>query len=201
MIKAICFDLDGVYFTSAGMQEFAKALSTLCKDEEKARQALFASDEMKQFKQGKLTEKEYWNYVNTYLGLNLSLEEYKNLLGKKYEVNKKVETFAKSLKGTGYRICICSNNFVTRINVLQNKFKFLDNFDVVVLSYQVGATKPDKAIFQALIDKSGVKPEEIFYSDDTEEKMAGAKELGIITDVYTTFETFINKLKELEVNA
>lgn len=197
MLKAICFDLDGVYFTSAGMQEFAKKLGTLCGNEEKARQAVFASDEMKAFKQGNLSEENYWCYVNDFLGLTLSLDKYKKLLGEKYEVNKDVETYASKLRGTGYKTCICSNNFVTRINVLQEKFRFLDNFDVVVLSYQVGVTKPDKAIFQALVDKAKVRPSEIFYSDDSEEKLAGAEELGINVSLYTGFEGFIKTLEDL----
>lgn len=199
MIKAICFDLDGVYFTSAGMQGFAKRLGSLCRDEEKARQAVFASDEMKSFKQGKLTEEAYWDYVNSFLGLTLSVEEYKKLLGDKYEVNIEVETLVKRVRSHGYKTCICSNNFETRIDVLQNRFRFLDNFDVVVLSYQTGMTKPDKAIFQKLVEKSMVRPDEIFYSDDAEGKLAGAKELGIKTSVYTTFEDFEETLKELGV--
>ena len=106
MIKAICFVLDGVYFTSEGMQEFAKALGELCKDEDKARQALFSSDEMTLFKQGKLTESKYWSYVNEYLDLNLSINDYKELLGQRYEVSKEVETLVKKIRvqGTGYRV-------------------------------------------------------------------------------------------------
>lgn len=134
MIKAICFDLDGVYFASEGMQAFARELGRLCNNEENASQAVFSSDEMKSFKQGKLTEEVYWDYVNDFLGLTLSLDEYKRLLAEKYEVNSEVEALVKNVRVKGYKTCICSNNFKTRISVLQEKFRFLDNFDTVVLS-------------------------------------------------------------------
>ena len=55
--------------------------------------------------------------------------------------------------------------------------------------------KPNKEIFKELIAKSGVRAEELFYSDDDESKMIGAKKLGINTFLYTDFDAFIMHLE------
>ena len=76
---------------------------------------------------------------------------------------------------------------------------FLNNFEVTALSYQVGVNKPDKILYEALIEKSGVSASEIFYSDDYEPAIAAAKELGISTHLYKNFDDFIKRLENLGV--
>ncbi len=95
---------------------------------------------------------------------------------------------------------ICSNNYPTRVNALQKKFHFLDNFAAAVFSFEVDAMKPDIRIFQALIDKSGLKPEEIVYADDMEIALSGARALGINAALFTTFENYCQYLISLGVN-
>lgn len=112
-----------------------------------------------------------------------------------YEVNPAVEQLAKQLKQNGYQLAICSNNFLTRIRELDRKFSFLSLFDTVILSYEVGVLKPDKKIFEALIEECDCLPEEIIYSDDKAEKLLGAQELGIQTFVFTTFAEFVEDLR------
>ena len=87
-----------------------------------------------------------------------------------------------------------------RINSLEEKWGIRDLFDVKVFSYEVGIMKPAKEIFQVLVDKTGVLPQEIVYSDDNESKLQGANELGINTFVYTDFERFVKRLEELGVS-
>ena len=42
-----------------------------------------------------------------------------------------------------------------------------DIFDVVTLSFRVGAMKPDPKIYAAAAEAAHVRPEEIFFMDDT----------------------------------
>lgn len=217
MIKAVCFDLDGVYFTRHGMEIFVERLveragknyelsikdafglevELRMKIVEKVHHAIFRSDEIKSFKRGEMKEQEYWNFVNEYLNLQLSVEEYTSLLVESYQINKDVDSYVKKLRSSGIKTCICSNNFKTRIESLENKFHFLQNFDVTIFSFQVGVLKPNKEIFEKLLESAQVKPEELIYSDDNEDKLQGALELGINAFVYETFEQFKNKIHEL----
>ena len=105
----------------------------------------------------------------------------------------------KSARQHGYKTLICSNNFPARINGLQKRFGFLDDFDVVVLSYKVGACKPFEPIFQELVRQAGVPAESIVFADDDEKALGGAKQAGITAFLYENFEGFTADLKKLGV--
>ncbi|HSX39743.1 MAG TPA: HAD family phosphatase, partial [Candidatus Saccharimonadales bacterium] len=199
-IKAICFDLDGVYFTPQSFQDFKKALPKEKNDEDTVNYVLYKSPEMLNFKLGKMEEEDYWKYATWALGINATYDQIYKLLRDSYQVNQEVVDYVQKVRAAGFKTCICSNNFVTRIRELNNKFGFLDLFDVQVFSYKVGYIKPDKRIFEELVSAAEVAPEEIVYSDDDEQKMDGAKELGINTFVYTNFEDFKKNLESLGVS-
>ncbi|HMS91667.1 MAG TPA: HAD family phosphatase, partial [Candidatus Absconditabacterales bacterium] len=150
-------------------------------------------------KLGNISEEEYRERVKKELGLSCSLEEIYTKLRDSYEVNPDVVQLANNLKDKGYKIGICSNNFVTRIRELDKKFHFLDDFDVHIFSYEVGAMKPDTKIFQVLIEKSGLSAEQIIYSDDDEKKLSGARNLGIQTFVFHDFDEFVQDVKNCGV--
>lgn len=205
MIKAICFDLDGVFFTKESFQQFKKFLPKEVVEQEKIDHVLATSKEMMQFKEGKMSEEDFWDFANRELHIKLDhpdstlLETVESSFRDNYNVNKNVVDYVNKVKAAGYITCICTNNYPTRIKALDAEWGFLDCFDVRVLSYEVGFMKPAKEIFQVLIDQTGVQPNEIVYSDDSESKLQGAKELGINTFVYTTFEDFVKHLEDLGV--
>lgn len=196
--RLICFDLDGLYFTGESFQRFKEALAPDVA-KEKRDQVLALSDEMKKFKAGEISEETYRSRVKQELWLSCSNEEIYTTLRDSYEANPNVQQLAKTLKENGYKIGICSNNFPTRIRELDNKFHFIDKFDVCVFSYEVGVLKPEPGIFQILIDRSGISPENIIYSDDKEDKLHWAKSLGIQTFVFHSFEEFVDDLKKCGV--
>lgn len=60
--------------------------------------------------------------------------------------------------------------------------KSLDQFfDKLYLSYQIGYTKPDKRIFEAMVADSGILPEESLFVDDGKSNIDTAKSLGFST--------------------
>ncbi len=198
MIKAVCFDLDGVYFTSKGFSSFKESIMDLGVSKENVDHILHGEPMMK-FKRGETKEEVFWKETIDYWGISKTIEELMGLLVSGYEIDQSVSEVAKKVRENGYKTCICSNNFVTRIKKLEEKFGFLKDFDVPVFSYEVGITKPDKGIFEELIRRSGVLAEEIVYSDDGEDKLKGALELGINAFLYEDFEQFKKELTKLGV--
>jgi len=199
MIKAITFDLDGVYFPD-GKANFIKALQKHGVSEDEAKRVFLNSDEMnEQYKLGKMSDEAYWDWAAMEWNINLSPQELQALLVESYSVDPEVEMLVQSVRRHGYKTLICSNNFPARVNGLQKRFGFLDNFDVAVFSYQVGAIKPSKTIFEDLVKRSGVSAEEIAFADDDVTKLSGAKEIGITTFVYEGFDNFVEHLKQLGV--
>ena len=199
MIKAITFDLDGVYFIK-GKAEFIKSLGVLGVPEAEAKRVFLESEEMRQYKRELLTDKEFWTWALKEWKLSMTIQEIIDVLVSGYEENPEVLDVVRKARANGYKTMVCSNNFPARINGLQQKFKFLDNFDVAVMAYDAGAMKPDKKIFEVLIRKANVSPSEIFMADDREDTIESARELGIEAFYYTNFNNFLLDLEKLGIN-
>ena len=52
-------------------------------------------------------------------------------------------------------------------------------FERAILSYEIGAMKPDAAIYRAAAEQAGVAREEMFFTDDRLENIEGAAAVGI----------------------
>lgn len=90
------------------------------------------------------------------------------------------------LKGK-YRLLLLSNSNPLHIDVsAANEFgrygyKLDDIFDKCYISYELGLTKPDPAIFKHILDDLSLNPEECLFLDDGEKNIRIAQELGFET--------------------
>lgn len=200
MIKAICFDLDGVYFTPQGKQSFHRALSEeFGADPATVDEIMYRSEAMRDLVTGKIQPSEFWEYVRSQTTITASDEELIARWIRDYRIDSDVKEAVQSAKKQGFITCVCTNNNAARLPALEAKFGFYSDFDAVVSSHEVGHTKPSKEIFEALLERSGVEARELVYSDDNPERLQGAKDLGINVFVYESFNQFLKKLSELGV--
>ncbi len=195
MIKAVTFDLDGVYFTSDSYSRFKHALPKNISNDSVVDLVLSSSQQMMAFKKGELSESDYWEYVNRNLGADLDIPRISQLLSDSYRLNDLVVDTVRKVRSLGIKTCICTNNFPTRIDALNSKFGFLSDFDVKVISYQLHSLKPDPLIFETLIKQSRCLPEEIIFADDKLANVAAAKNLGINAFLYQGFDGFVKNLQ------
>jgi FMN phosphatase YigB (HAD superfamily) len=98
----------------------------------------------------------------------------------------------RSLSAAGNRLAILSNtNPVQWDYITDGRFPLvaLDSaesaFDWAILSYEAQAMKPDAAIYEAAITRGGVAAEDVFFTDDREENVAGALAVGIDAVLFT----------------
>lgn len=97
MIKAITFDLDGVYFVN-GKSNFVSNLGKLGVSEDEA-EKLSQSDEMnKLYKEGKMTDEEFWSWAAKEWKLDKTPKELMELLISGYEVDESVVEIVKKVK-------------------------------------------------------------------------------------------------------
>jgi len=199
MIKAITFDLDGVYFPY-GKANFIRVLEKEGVSANDAQRVFLKSDEMNQrYKLGRMSDSEFWSWAAQEWNLDLSSQELIDLLISSYDVDPQVEKVVQSARQHGYKALICSNNFPARVNGLQRRFGFLDNFDAAVFSYEIGATKPSEAIFTELVKRSGLSADQIAFADDDIDKLSGAEAIGIKAFLYEGFDKFIEPFKQIGV--
>lgn len=91
------------------------------------------------------------------------------------------------LRGFGYRTGLLSNTCEAHWQFCVNhKFPCLARlFEVTALSYELGAMKPEAAIYQAAARLAGVAPAEIFFVDDRMEHVEGACRAGFDAVLFT----------------
>jgi epoxide hydrolase-like predicted phosphatase len=70
-------------------------------------------------------------------------------------------------------------------------------FDPCVLSYEIGCKKPDSRIFQAALQRLGLKAEECVFVDDAEKNVKAAEALGFKAVLHTDNETTITAMKKM----
>jgi HAD superfamily hydrolase (TIGR01509 family) len=198
-IKVITFDLDGVYFPN-GKANFISALEKLGISEEEAKRVFLKSSQMNQeYKNGKMNDEQFWSWAVSEWKLDKIWQEIVKLMIDGYDVNENIVSIVKNLRTKGYKTAICSNNFPARVNGLQEKFGFLDNFDIKVFSFEVGEGKPSKKIFEELVKQSQVEPSAVVFADDNPDSLSGAKEVGITTFLYEGFDKYLEQLESVGV--
>lgn len=83
------------------------------------------------------------------------------------------------LKNKGYKIYLLSNYHEKAFDFIYNKFDFIRNVDGRIISSHVKLLKPEKEIYEALLKKYSLKPEECLFVDDFERNIDAAEKLGI----------------------
>ena len=123
--------------------------------------------------------KDWVKLVQKNMNINISLEEFKRryeeeLSSVKYY--KEVVDFAHSLKNR-CKIAILSNLMPFDKKRIDNQYG-LDEFDYVYLSFEIGLKKPDKQIYEYVLDDLKIDAKNILFIDDDTDNILMAKECG-----------------------
>jgi len=113
-----------------------------------------------------------------------------------FELNVTIVPVIAQLQAAGNRLGILSNTCAGHWEYCFDRYRILrDCFSVYALSYELGAAKPDSAIYQAAAKLAGVKPEEIFYTDDLLANIEGARLAGFDAVLYTSTPQLVGELR------
>lgn len=88
--------------------------------------------------------------------------------------------YLRRLRADGYRTGVISNCSPSSRPVVE-RLGVEGEADVVILSYEVGASKPSPRIFQAALDAVGAEAETAIFVDDRADYLDGAAALGMRT--------------------
>lgn len=198
MIKAVIFDWGGVllYNPSIGPKEY-------CAKKLRVNESKFIEIYDKyepDFQKGKINESNFWKKIYENLGISIPKSNilWNNILEETYKNNDQVINIAKGLKKQGYKIGYLSNTEIPALDFF--KKQNYDFLDVLVFSCLEGYVKPEKEIYEIILNKLEVKPEEAIFIDDKEIHTEGAKKLGINTILFTNAENLTKELQDYNIN-
>lgn len=106
-------------------------------------------------------------------------------------------TWITNLKQRGYGVYLLSNYGKTAFEATSANMSFLPFVDGRVISYEVKQVKPEPEIYQALLDKYHLVPEECVFLDDRAENIEAAEKLGFHGIVFTSKDAAEKKLEEM----
>lgn len=199
MIKTVIFDIGNVladfswepFFRSFGFSEevFRKLV-----------QATVKSPAWNELDRGALSTEEI---IDSFIANDPSVEREIRLIFE--DLNAMVTkrdyavTWMKHLKAEGYQVLYLSNfGEITRAHC-QDALEFMPYTDGGIMSYEVKQIKPDQAIYQALIAKYDLKPEECVFVDDLLMNVEAARALGFKGVHAVTHEAALEGLAALGV--
>jgi len=142
------------------------------------------------YDEGKLTGITFWQKLLRDAGLPLDhVEELNRWDGRLWggETPAMVR-WQQALQQRGLLTAILSNMGDSVLDHILSKHAWIQRFDVLVWSYQLGIAKPDPAIYRYALDKLGTRPEETLFIDDKRENIEAARALGIQSIEYSTVE-------------
>jgi putative hydrolase of the HAD superfamily len=130
------------------------------------------------FDKGELTPHEFYRRVIETFKADIEYEKFFSIYNDVFSLNPEVLNILKKLKGR-YRLVLLSNTDVMRYGFIKKRFPEILIFDDYVLSYEVGAMKPDPQIYRVALKRARAKPEECVFIDDIKENVDAAIGLGI----------------------
>ena len=189
-IKNIVLDIGGVIFDDS-KENIEKLLGKSC-------DVIYKLAYGKSFRECLLGNKKVNEHIE-------SLSNYKEFEDLKYILSKKnlsksyplITTnfeYIKTLKKQGYKLYLLTNITEDSYNYINNLININSIFDGGVYSYQEHIIKPDKRIYNLLIDKYSLKKSETIFFDDKEKNIISAINQGISSYVFKSIDDIKNNI-------
>lgn len=105
----------------------------------------------------------------------------------------------KHLKAHGFQVLYLSNFGELVEAHCQEALSFVPYTDGGIMSYKEKLVKPDPSIYQLLIDRFELKPEECVFVDDTLPNVEAARQLGLYAVHAVSHEVVLAELEKLGV--
>ncbi len=135
------------------------------------------------FDTGRITPQEFYSRATAELDASVNYEDFFAAYRDVFSLNPPVIELYKKLKGK-YRLILLSNTDVVRFSFIKEKFPEILIFDAHVLSFEVGAMKPDPKIYRKALERAEAEASDCLFIDDMEENIKGAADLGLKTILY-----------------
>ena len=196
--KFIYFDLGNVLLNFSHPRMCRQMAEVAGLSEEAVFQALFSSGLELDYERGRVSTPEFYEQFCAATGTRPDLERLSHAACDIFSVHVGTKRILSQLLAAGYRLGLLSNTNEMHYNFFaRGRYALIPTaFEQLVLSFEVGAIKPEPQIFTAAIEKAGVRPEEIFFTDDIAGHVEGARAAGIDAVQFTTPAALLDALLE-----
>jgi epoxide hydrolase-like predicted phosphatase len=174
-VKWVVFDVGGVLLNwRKGLKAVANHLAL---DEERVLDTLL--EVVVDLERGKLNRVDGWKSVLK--RLNVQIDETEKITQLWFDKQAWLEegwNLVWDLHAAGFDLAICTNNWAGVMNEYAEKRIDFTKFKKIIDSSSEGVRKPDKKIYEIVEQTLGAKGSEIFFIDDSQTNLEGARQMG-----------------------
>ena len=197
-MKTVIFDM-GMVLVDFRWKELLKEMGYEGAEAKKIGEAVFANPLWEEFDRG------VWEDEKIIAAMKEKTPEVSEAIDKIWQSDNFKNTCApfdyseellKKLHEAGCKIYILSNYGKRLFSLDKEMFTFLNYVDGGIISAKVQQMKPDAAIYETLLSKYDIDPEDAVFFDDRRENCEAARKLGITAVEVDGYQTIIEGLKK-----
>jgi glucose-1-phosphatase len=198
-IQALLFDL-GKVLINFDFEIGVQGLHACCPvSREQLENLLWDKRWIRRYERGEISTAEYHRYLCENAKLDMDLPNFCRTWSSVFSPDLLVSEELLARLKRNYPLILVSNTNEAHAEFLLANYRILDYFDHHIFSFKVGSLKPDKKIFERAIAASGVPAEALFFTDDREENIYAARQLGIQAHQFVSEPRLIEALREAGV--
>lgn len=185
MIKLFVFDLGNVILPFEHRQIAVKLHETsLVKDRftpDDIFRYLFDHDKgfVNAYEEGRISSKDFFKKLKERYKLELEPGEFKEIWNDIFEEDPAVSEIILYLKQKGYPIFLLSNTNELHFSYVMERYPIIHHLDEWILSFEVGAKKPQEKIYDMIFERKSLERHEVLYIDDIPDYIKAAAGYGI----------------------
>jgi putative hydrolase of the HAD superfamily len=195
VIKTIFFDLGNVVIPFDFKRAYARMAELCGCQPEDVPARIRATGLVAPFERGEIEAEAFVRQLSAALHLNISYPEFCEWWSCVFLEHTLIpEALLEDLR-TRHRLFALSNTNAIHFAMVKEAYPLLRHFDGFVLSYEVGAAKPEPKIYQEAIARAQCRAEECFFTDDLAINVDAARALGMDAVQFLSAEQLEQELR------
>ncbi len=191
-VRAVILDYGGVISQPQNSENVNNILKSLRREYNDFKEVY--KSQRARYDSGQISGEEYWINVLRHYGLEPANFEIARLIQEDVrswtQINESMIQFITECRGNIHKLAMISNMTTDSLAFIKEHYQWLELFDELILSCEIGKNKPDRQIYEACLRKLNMCPNECLFVDDSYENVKGAMELGMYAIQFETFSGF-----------
>lgn len=197
-IKTVIFDLGNVLL-NFNAYKAAKRFAKECKVPLlKVWIHFFTSPTEKAYTRGEISSMEFYRHARQSLKMPVSYKIFSHYWNDIFWENPGMDALLAKLK-KHYPLYLISNTNKLHFDHIKSNFKILRHFKKTFPSHEVGHRKPDREIYEKVLARIKLKPEETVFVDDVPKFVRGARKVGMHAIRFHNKKQLIQDLRKLHI--
>ncbi len=200
MIRTCLFDLGNVLLRFSHERMYEQIAALAAKSPLDVKRAIEATGLVNDFECGRTSQAEFQREIERQLNCSVDPESFARAVADIFEPDAALPPILDQLRRSGVRLVLLSNTNEIHFNWIQQEYDILDHFDDLVLSFRVGAMKPDAPIYEAALEAIRCEPSDCFYTDDILANVEAGRAFGLAAELFIGPDDLKQQLTSLGVD-